>query len=689
LSGSHPKIHYRPDIDGLRAVAVIPVVLFHAGLPYFSGGYVGVDVFFVISGFLIASIISREIDENRFSIVNFYERRARRILPALFLVIGVTLIAALAISWPQDFVEISESALATIFFGSNIYFWRSIDYFATAAEYKPLLHTWSLAVEEQFYIFFPLFLILMTRKSRQLLIASLALAFVISLGLSINWAENRLAAGFYLAPARAWELLLGVFLALNTVRTWSGRWLREIAAVAGLVLILASIAVFDSTTAFPGLAALVPCLGTVLVIQAGRGEGAPTQVARLLSRKSVVFVGLISYSLYLWHWPIFAFSRFWLGTTHLPLSWALSGAAIAFVLASISWSYVERPFRTKSTISRQGVFRFSAVTALLLSGVSIASIMANGVPARFEQRVLDVLAGAEDTATNRKECMGEKDNDQYCVFGAHSLQPSAILWGDSHAGALMPAVSKVLEIYDRSAYIAWEPACAPMLGIKRIGYFAASSSSCTEFNLSILDFIDRKSDSLDIVFLAARWPLNVTGQRAPGEAGFPVQLAPTVAEGTFDNADLVYLGLGETVKRLTEMGLHVILLGGVPEIGWNVPRQIAHAITHDEELPKPPSMDSVAERHFDANRILADISSEYRNVTVVDLSSLLCTPSCQVLEGTIPVYVDDNHLSKHGAYEVLGPRLVARLGELLQTPLTHDQPIAKSGRDGVSHFLSK
>ena len=673
MGGSLSKLYYRSDIDGLRAVAVIPVILFHAGLPYFSGGYVGVDVFFVISGFLIAGIISREIDENRFSILNFYERRARRILPALFLVIGTTLIAAWTISWPRDFVEISESALAMIFFGSNIYFWQSIDYFATAAEYRPLLHTWSLAVEEQFYIFFPLFLILMARRSRQILIASLAVVFFVSLALSIHWAENRPAAGFYLAPARAWELLLGVFLALNTIRSWSNQWLREIAAAAGIILILISVVIFESTTPFPGSAALVPCLGTVLVIQAGRGEGPPTQVARLLSKKSVVSVGLISYSLYLWHWPIFAFSRFWLGTTHLPVLWALGGVAVSIVVAAVSWGFVERPFRTKPTFSRQGIFRFSAITAVMLATVSVSFIMAHGVPARFEQRVLDALAGAEDTAGNRKGCIGHKDDDQYCVFGADASEPSAILWGDSHAGALMPAVAKVLQPFERSAFIAWHGGCPPMLGVKRVGQFASSSSSCTEFNLSILDFIERNSESLDIAFLAARWPLNVTGQRAPGEAGHPVELAATVAKGTFRNPDLVYLGLDETVRRLTEMGLHVVILGGVPEIGWDVPRRVVRAITRGEELPRAPSIDSLAERYSEANQILADISSAYQNVTFVKISSLLCTPKCQVLDGTKPLYVDDDHLSKHGAQQVLGPKLAVRLRYLSHVPLRQEQ----------------
>jgi len=663
---SLPKIYYRPDIDGLRAVAVIPVVLFHAGLPHFSGGYVGVDVFFVISGFLIAGIISREINENRFSILSFYERRARRILPALFIVIVATLIAAWAISWPRDFVEVSKSALATIFFGSNIYFRETIDYFATAAEYRPLLHTWSLAVEEQFYILFPLFLILMLRRSRASLIACLVVVFLVSLGLSANWAVNRPIAGFYLSPARAWELLLGVFLALNAIRRWSNQWLREIASAAGIILLLISVVVFDSTTPFPGFAAIVPCLGTVLIIQAGRGDGPPTQVSRILSRKPVVFVGLISYSLYLWHWPIFAFSRSWLGTTQLPFTWAIGGIAISTGLAAVSWRFVERPFRTGTKLSRQGIFRLSSITAAILVCISVLVITANGVPARFDQRLLDALAGAEDTESNRIACMGYKDDDQYCSVGARIPEPSVILLGDSHASALMSAVDYVLKSNGRSGYVASHAACAPLLGVKRVGQSSSDSSSCVEFTLSILDFIERKKESLEIAILVGRWPLNVTGQRAPGETGPPVELASTVAKGDLRNRELVRLGLNEIASRLTEMGLQVILLGGVPEIGWDVPRRITHSITRNQELPSPPSMNTVAERHFEADRILADISGKNQDVTFVKISPLLCTPECQILDGTKPLYVDGDHLSRHGAYRVLGPKLAARMGNHFQ-----------------------
>ena len=233
MGRSERQLHYRPDIDGLRAVAVIPVVLYHAGVQFFSGGYVGVDVFFVISGFLIAGIIAREIQSNRFSLVNFYERRARRILPALFVVIGATLAAGWVIAWPDNYVEIGESALATVFFSSNFYFWQTTDYFATAAEYRPLLHTWSLAVEEQFYIFFPLVLILMAKLPRSRLLASLVAIFVISVTMSVAWTVTAPGAAFYLAPVRAWELLVGVFLALSIFPSWSGSLLRETASIAG------------------------------------------------------------------------------------------------------------------------------------------------------------------------------------------------------------------------------------------------------------------------------------------------------------------------------------------------------------------------------------------------------------------------------------------------------------------------
>lgn len=337
---------YRSEIDGLRARAVVPVILFHAGFSFFSGGFVGVDVFFVISGYLITTIIISDMEQAKFSLLEFYQRRARRILPALFFVVICCIPLAFFLLLPSGIKEFSKSLVAVATFSSNILFWRESGYFDTAAELKPLLHTWSLAVEEQFYILFPLFLMLAWRFGKQAIIWILVVSFIISLATAHWGAYNKPVATFYLLPTRAWELLIGAFAALylskRSIRT--PKWLNNTLSVVGFAAILFSVIVFDNTTPFPSLYALAPTVGTVLIILfAMRG----TMVHTLLSLRALVGVGLISYSLYLWHQPVFAFLRHYsiVDPTHTQILFALLASVL---LAVFTYYVVETPFRRKT-----------------------------------------------------------------------------------------------------------------------------------------------------------------------------------------------------------------------------------------------------------------------------------------------------------------------------------------------------
>ena len=345
------QIDYRRDIDGLRAVAIVPVLLFHAGVPGFGGGYVGVDVFFVISGFLITQIIAREIDGGRFSILNFYERRARRIMPALMAMIAAVLIAACAVYLPGDLNAVPKAAAAATLFVSNLWYFATTGYFAGGAETKPLLHTWSLAVEEQYYIGFPVLLILVARfwpRGRTAMVAAIALV-------SFGWAVATQGKGdgfaFYMLPPRAWELFAGSLLALGVVPHIRAQWLRELLALAGLAAIGFAIFAYDKTTVFPGVTALPPVLGSVAILHAG----AQTRVARMLGLSPFVGIGLISYSLYLWHWPVIVFAQY---ATDATLSGWGSVAAIAasVLLAVLSWRFVERPVPRSGAVRATGDF---------------------------------------------------------------------------------------------------------------------------------------------------------------------------------------------------------------------------------------------------------------------------------------------------------------------------------------------
>ena len=360
-------MRYRSEIDGLRAVAVVPVILYHAGSDLFSGGYVGVDVFFVISGYLITSILVEDLAAGRFSIARFYERRARRILPALFLVLLCT--TALAWAWmvPSQLDSYARALVAVVLFVSNVHFWRAEDYFAPAAELNPLLHTWSLAVEEQFYIAFPIFLLLLWRFGRRRMLPTIGALSLASLALAEWGWRNEPAASFFLLPTRAWELGAGALCAL-VLREGPVRG-RPLLAGLGLGLIAVAVFAFDDETPFPSLYALAPVGGTALVILFARA-GSP--VARLLSLRAMVGIGLVSYSAYLWHQPLFALAR--VRSVAHPSPELMLGLVLAtFALAYLSWRFVEQPFRGRTPVlsTRPAVFAASGAAAAVFVGVGL------------------------------------------------------------------------------------------------------------------------------------------------------------------------------------------------------------------------------------------------------------------------------------------------------------------------------
>ncbi len=345
------KLPYRPEIDGLRAVAVLAVVLFHGGFSC-PGGYVGVDVFFVISGFLITSLIWKDLENSSFTFSNFWERRARRIIPALVVVTLATLLIGWFVLLPADFKSLGQASASQSVFGANIFYWLDFDYFSSHADEKPLLHTWSLAVEEQFYLIFPFLLWGLFRvarlRSRTVVLLVLIVGFAISFALSIYGVVYHPRAAFYLLPTRAWELLLGALLPFlpPDPSLLNRRMLREFFSLAGFGLILIPVFLYTPQTPFPGFAALVPCLGTALLIWAN-GQ----IVDGLLKTRPLVFIGSISYSLYLWHLPFLAFSHY-LALGPIPSGQRAAILCFAFLVATLSWKYVETPFRKRTLVAR-------------------------------------------------------------------------------------------------------------------------------------------------------------------------------------------------------------------------------------------------------------------------------------------------------------------------------------------------
>lgn len=378
---------YRPEIDGLRAIAVLSVIFFHAGLSGFSGGFVGVDVFFVISGYLITGILLRELRDDSFSILRFYERRMRRILPALFLV----LLACLPLGWflmdPYAYDRLGQGLIATTLFSSNILFWRTTDYF-TATVDNPLLHTWSLGVEEQFYIFFPLFLWAVWRYARSWLWELMVVAAILSLALS-EWGvqSGRAVAAFYVSPLRAYELLIGALVAHAALKERFprlGQRGSDIISWVGLGAIIWSIVFFSQETPFPGLYALVPAIGTALILAFGSSDGT---LGRFLSQRSMVGIGLISYSAYLWHQPVFSFIHIggWApgAITNLGIVLAILG------LSWLSWRYVESPFRDRAFIQSRTIFWWSGLMSVAVTVCGAWLTLTHGVSNRYTEKEME------------------------------------------------------------------------------------------------------------------------------------------------------------------------------------------------------------------------------------------------------------------------------------------------------------
>lgn len=373
---------YRKEIDGLRALAVMPVILFHAGFEWFSGGFVGVDVFFVISGYLITGIILEELEAGKFTLAGFYERRARRILPALFFV----MLACLPFAWwwmlPFELEAFGESLAAVAVFASNILFWLKTDYFAATAEQIPLLHTWSLAVEEQYYLLFPLFMLLVWRFAKHWLVGLIVLIAILSLGWSEWLWRHSVEANFYLIPGRAWELMLGALTTLYLRRNpFPQGPVAQLAGVLGLALLVYAVLFFDDGIPFPGLYALVPTLGTVLLILFATQQ---SWVGKLLSCRLLVGVGLISYSAYLWHQPLFVFAR--MQSLDEPGAWLMGALSLAaLVLAWFSWRFVEKPLRNRSRFTRKQIFSMALLGSLFFIAIGGWLAASGGMEERFAE----------------------------------------------------------------------------------------------------------------------------------------------------------------------------------------------------------------------------------------------------------------------------------------------------------------
>lgn len=622
---------YRADIDGLRAVAVLMVVFYHAGFNFVPGGFVGVDVFFVISGYLITEIVFREVQNDTFTLAGFYARRIKRILPAFYVVGLATLFAGYFLLLPSTYTSLSESLLSGSLFVANIFFWREAGgYFGENVQESPLLHTWSLSVEEQFYFFWPLMIVLLYRKTRpQTLVPLSLLAIIVMFGAAEWGAKYAPGPTYYLLPTRAGELMMGAILAfMPSLGTQWNKQLINLTSALGLVLLAASALLLSKNSTFPGINSLWPCLGAMLVILSGRNKESLS--AKLLSARPAVFIGLISYSLYLWHWPLVVFTNYlqYDITPRIGILIVLASITLAFT----SWKYVEQPFRKLKAPFLTLFVKFFVLPCIITTSLCLYIISTNS---NFNYSPLQSPYLETKSHEARKLC--HVNNAQLpdigeCRIGTVGANNKSILWGDSHANSLAGFLNSVGSRTGEEIIDITFGDCPPLLDVKIDT--PKLTRECAQRNINVANLI-RNDRSINNVYIVGAYD----GYLAASYA-YPI--------------DKIKQGLLNSINLVISNGKQAILPIDVPRFkrsmylaGLKNNMPFANKISYATDNKLTNEMRSVLNMY-------SDIAALTPNVRFVDVRSLLCRQGhCSPYVDGLPMYEDGNHLNWMGS-EYLG-----------------------------------
>ena len=608
---------YRTDIDGLRAIAVVAVLAFHFGVGALTGGFIGVDVFFVISGYLMAEILGRKQQLDLRGLLDFANRRFWRLFPALFVAIAVASVIAAFLYLPDHYRDVVRSSASSIAYLSNIVIWMDFgNYFSSGAELVPVLHTWSLAVEVQFYLVFALAYCLAPRYRKVVLLV----LFVVSFAIAWYGVLNYRSASFYLMPTRFWEFMLGAAVVfLPTVKL---QWLRTALAATGVAIIVYCALTYTRFTLFPGPGAILPCIATVFVLWAGKNATAGIMHAAL-SAPPVRFIGLISYSLYIWHWPVIVFGHYYLLR---PFTFAESAGALilTFVLSVLSWRFLEMPFRRVP--QRRGLASlawFGGVSAALIVAITLLPSLLP-VPAA---RIAEAEATLSAKVFPPTECItgrGYQEPKPECYTGAADAEVSMLLWGDSHANHFAPMVTVAAEARVRQVVQINKQACRPLRGIVPLGAYP----NCRTFNEAVLQYI-ADTPTIDTVVLASNWKA----------------------------LDEEFSALEETVLAVQELDRNVIIIGRQPPAGFDVPSCLARATVfgHGEEACSGLTVDEFLAREGEVVETLGAIAARTNAVLFEPYLSFCENGQCPVTDGTQPLYRDSGHLSDTGSLVLAEP----------------------------------
>jgi peptidoglycan/LPS O-acetylase OafA/YrhL len=658
-------LKYRPEIDGLRAVSVLVVIIYHAdiflsGYRVIKGGFIGVDIFFVISGYLITSILLRQMCEARFTFLSFYERRARRILPVLFLVTLTCIPFAWIHMFPVPLVNFAKSVTASTLFGSNFLFWMRDGYTAEPNALKPLLHTWSLSLEEQFYLLFPVLLLFCWKFARKYITGLLLLGFISSLILA-HWVSQYMdpSTSFFLLPTRGWELLAGALLAkyeYSNQRSVGGVN-GSLMPLVGALLLVFSFVFFDDLMPHPSFLTLAPVIGTALIIQFGGGNDF---VSRILSSRLLVGIGLISYSLYLWHQPVFAFARI-RSVNELLLSDKVGLLFLTLLLAVLSWHFVETPFRDKRKTSSLKLWTSLSFGVVILISFGVMGISSNGFPERVSPQLLALFPqkGGGTTDNKGKSCRN-RDPMEACILGGKGAKTTLVLVGDSHARV----ISKDLWENTRARGFRFmeftNSGCPYAPGMEVIQKNIPTKCTATYNNKRREILLGMKPA---VIFLHSRLPLYLSARgfdnREGGHELFDdYYLRPEgVSLPHKQRVEEVKKQLKAAIGELLDYGHKLVLLYPVPEVGWDVPTYIKTRknITSTELRLKREISTSYSvflERVNDTYEVL-DAVGNHRNVLRVFPERVFCdtfiAKRCSATHKDSIFYTDSHHLSPTGS----------------------------------------
>lgn len=623
---------YRADIDGLRSIAIVPVVLFHAGIALFSGGYVGVDVFFVISGYLITSVIYEEIKTDSFSIAKFYERRIKRIFPALFTVIFATwAVFSLFTATVPYFNMLTDSVIASVLFSSNMLFWSETGYFDGFSDYKPLLHTWSLGIEEQFYVFFPLLLLAISKFMKKKYISVIGTVAVFSFILNVWGVRHHQSATFYLLPTRAWELGIGCLIALWGKQINIRRTYMEIASISGLALILFSVFYFDKNTVFPGLWALIPCVGTALIIISGLAPY-KTSVTALFEKPLLVTTGKLSYSLYLWHFPIFTMRKYW--QPYKPDSFLFSTfflIVLTVVLAVLSYNFIETPVRKMRITNRKALFAVTLTVMFIFVSAGYVIKIRNGElpwnhPIYMEPDPIKHLP------------YHDKLNISYSsdrIIGDKTQTPSIALIGDSHAAVASLGIDDIAKKHKTAIFAATIGGLLPIVDFLKTDKLV-SYPNVNDLTLSVL----AEHKEIKTVFLIGRWEL-VYGDQVKDGLFKPFQVGNKLITDQTEIREKFKENLYKTISKLAAMHKKVIVFAEVPSfqpyINIFYPPECQTSYAYERERKQMYS------DFKDVEKMGADYELIYYYKPLLNKGNY-----CYTL-GKNTLYYDDNHLSTFGS----------------------------------------